>query len=136
MVDDSTPDPYGEWASKSGLTGSNADKTATPRNDGITNLEKFTFGLDASRATTYSENANFKHTSDATGASLQFPINVDAESVVQVKALKSTDLINWTETTATATGETSSDGKFKIYKVTAPVGEDGKVFLKLKVEEK
>ena len=50
--------------------------------------------------------------------------------------MRSTDLINWTETTATTTGETSSDGKFKIYKATAPVGEDGKVFLKLKVEEK
>ena len=55
--------------------------------------------------------------------------------VVQVKALKSTDLINWAETTATVTG-TTEDGKFKIYKATAPVGEEGKVFLKLKVEEK
>ena len=136
MVDDSTPDPYGEWASKSGLTGSNADKTATPHNDGITNLEKFTFGLDASKATSYGANVNFKHTSDATGASLQFPVSVDAEGVVNVKALKSVDLINWTESTATATGETSSDGKFKIYKATAPIGEEGKVFLKLKVEEK
>ena len=136
MVDDSTLDPYGEWASKSDLTGSNADKTATPHNDGITNLEKFAFGLDASKATSYDANVNFKHTSDATGASLQFPVSVDAENVVNVKALKSVDLINWVETTATATGETSSDGKFKIYKATAPVGEDGKVFLKLQVEEK
>jgi len=115
---------------------SNADKTATPHNDGITNLEKFTFGLDASKATSYGANVNFKHTSDATGASLQFPISVDAEDVVQVKALKSVDLINWTETTATATGETSSGGKFKIYKATVPIGEEGKVFLKLQVEEK
>ena len=136
MVDDSTPDPYGEWASKSGLTGSNADKTATPHNDGITNLEKFTFGLDASKATSYGANASFKHTSDTTGASLQFPVSVDAEGVVNVKALKSVDLINWEETTVTATGETSSDGKFKIYKATAPIGEEGKVFLKLQVEEK
>ena len=136
MVDDSTPDPYGEWASKSGLTGSNADKTATPHNDGITNLEKFTFGLDASKATSYGANASFKHTSDATGATLQFPVSVDAEGVVNVKALKAVDLINWEETTVTDTGETSSDGKFKIYKATAPIGEEGKVFLKLKVEEK
>ena len=116
--------------------GVDASPSATPHNDGITNLEKFTFGLDASKATSYGANANFKHTSDATGASLQFPVNVDAEGVVNVKALKSVDLINWTEIIATATGETSSDGKFKIYKATAPIGEEGKVFLKLKVEEK
>ena len=127
---------FESWANGAGLTGDNAKPTATPHNDGITNLEKFAFGLDASKATSFGANVNFKHTSDATGASLQFPISVDAEGVVQVKALKSTDLINWVETTVTATGETSSDGKFKIYKVTASVGEEGKVFLKLKVEEK
>ena len=126
---------FAKWADDNKLTGDNAKPTATPRNDGITNLEKFAFGLDASKATSYDANANFKHTSDATGTSLQFPVSVDAEGVVQVKALKSVDLINWTETTATATGETSADGKFKIYKATAPVGEDGKVFLKLQVEE-
>ena len=126
---------FQEWSMANGL-GADASPTEIPHNDGITNLEKFTFGLDASKATSYDANANFKHTSDTTGASLQFPVSVDAEGVVNVKALKSVDLINWVETTATATGETSSDGKFKIYKVTAPVGEDGKVFLKLKVEEK
>ena len=128
--------PFESWAENASLTGDNALPTATPHNDGITNLEKFTFGLDASKATSYGANANFKHTSDTTGATLQFPVSVDAEGVVQVKALKSVDLINWTETTATATGETSSDGKFKIYKATAPIGEEGKVFLKLQVEEK
>ncbi len=128
---------FAKWADDNKLTGDNALPTATPRNDGITNLEKFTFGLDASKATSYDANANIKYSTDASGnASLQFSVNVDAEGVVQVKALKSVDLINWVETTATATGETSADGKFKIYKVTAPVGEDGKVFLKLKVEEK
>ena len=129
------PTAFQEWSMANGL-GVDASPSATPHNDGITNLEKFTFGLDASKATSYGANASFKHTSDATGASLQFPVSVDAEGVVQVKALKSVDLVNWTEATATATGETSSDGKFKIYKATAPIGEEGKVFLKLKVEEK
>ena len=129
------PTAFQEWSMANGL-GVDASPSATPHNDGITNLEKFTFGLDASKATSYGANANFKHTSDATGASLQFPVSVDAEGVVNVKALKSVDLINWTEIIATATGETSSDGKFKIYKATAPIGEEGKVFLKLKVEEK
>ncbi len=129
------PTAFQEWSMSNGL-GIDASPSATPHNDGITNLEKFTFGLDASKATSYGANASFKHTSDATGASLQFPVSVDAEGVVNVKALKSVDLINWTEATATATGETSSDGKFKIYKATAPIGEEGKVFLKLKVEEK
>ena len=129
------PTAFQEWSMANGL-GVDASPSATPHNDGITNLEKFTFGLDASKATSYGANVNFKHTSDATGASLQFPVSVDAEGVVNVKALKSVDLINWTEIIATATGETSSDGKFKIYKATVPVGEEGKVFLKLKVEEK
>ena len=129
------PTAFQEWSMANGL-GIDASPSATPHNDGITNLEKFTFGLDASKATSYGANVNFKHTSDATGASLQFPVSVDAEGVVNVKALKSVDLINWTESTATATGETSSDGKFKIYKATVPIGEEGKVFLKLKVEEK
>lgn len=129
------PTAFQEWSMANGL-GVDASPTATPHNDGITNLEKFTFGLDASKATSYGANASFKHTSDTTGATLQFPVSVDAEGVVQVKALKSVDLINWEETTVTATGETSSDGKFKIYKATAPIGEEGKVFLKLKVEEK
>ena len=129
------PTAFQEWSMSNGL-GVDASPSATPHNDGITNLEKFTFGLDASKATSYGANASFKHTSDTTGATLQFPVNVDAEGVVNVKALKSVDLINWTEIIATATGETSSDGKFKIYKATAPIGEEGKVFLKLKVEEK
>ena len=126
-------DKFGKWAYDNKLEGDNAKPTAIPHNDGITNLEKFTFGLDASKATSYGANVNFKHTSDATGATLQFPVSVDAEGVVNVKSV---DLINWTEIIATATGETSSDGKFKIYKATAPIGEEGKVFLKLKVEEK
>ena len=129
------PTAFQEWSMANGL-GVDASPSATPHNDGITNLEKFTFGLDASKATSYGANASFKHTSDTTGATLQFPVSVDAEGVVNVKALKSVDLINWTEIIATATGETSSDGKFKIYKATAPIGEEGKVFLKLKVEEK
>ena len=131
-----TPTAYEKYVIENNLPNEMIDSSATPYNDGITNLEKFAFGLDASRATSYDANANFKHTSDATGATLEFPVSVDAEGVVNVKALKSTDLINWTNATATATGETSSDGKFKIYKATSPVGEDGKVFLKLKVEEK
>ena len=129
------PTAFQEWSMANGL-GVDASPSATPHNDGITNLEKFTFGLDASKATSYGANVNFKHTSDTTGATLQFPVSVDAEGVVNVKALKSVDLVNWTEATATATGETSSDGKFKIYKATAPIGEEGKVFLKLQVEEK
>lgn len=128
---------FGKWAYDNKLEGDNALPSATPRNDGITNLEKFAFGLDASKATSYDANANFKHSTDVNGnTTLQFPVSVDAEGVVNVKALKSVDLINWTEATATATGETSSDGKFKIYKATVPIGEEGKVFLKLKVEEK
>ena len=93
--------------------------------------------MDTSKATTYNTNVNFKHTSDGRDASLQFPVRVDAEDIVQVKALKSVNLIDWEETIATATGEVSADGQFKIYKITTPIDSvNAKVFLKLNVEEK
>lgn len=126
--------PYQEWAEANGL-GIDASPTATPHNDGITNMEKFAFGLDASKATSYNSNTNFVHASDGTSASLQFPISIEAESSIQVKALMSTDLINWAETTVTAIG-TSTDGKFNLYKATSEIPQNGKVFLKLQVDEK
>ena len=39
----------------------------TSHNDGITNLEKFAFGLDANKAISYDANANFKHSTDENG---------------------------------------------------------------------
>lgn len=126
---------YEKWILDNNLQQETSSPNATPHNDGITNMEKFAFGLDASKATSYNSNTNFVHASDGTSASLQFPISIEAEGSIQVKALMSTDLINWAETTATAIG-TSTDGKFNLYKATSEIPQNGKVFLKLQVDEK
>jgi len=43
------PDEFEEWAADAGLTGADAALDATPHNDGVPNLLKFAFNLDASR---------------------------------------------------------------------------------------
>lgn len=37
---------FDSWAAANGLSGSNAAAGATPRGDGLTNLQKFAFGMD------------------------------------------------------------------------------------------
>ncbi|MFU8893939.1 MAG: InlB B-repeat-containing protein [Luteolibacter sp.] len=38
--------PYSSWAAEHGLTGDGADLLASPSGDGVTNLQKFAFGMD------------------------------------------------------------------------------------------
>ena len=128
------PDQYQSWAIANGLSGDDALPTATPRNDGITNLEKFAFGLDGAKPASYADSPHFAQSVEGGNMVLNYPISIDAEGALTVKALMSTDLINWSETTAAQTG-TSSDGKYKLYKASAAIPEGGKIFLKLKVEE-
>ncbi len=63
------------WYRENGLSGDSANPDAKPFNDGITNLEKFTFGLSANKATTYTESPNFKQIIDGNNAIFHFPIN-------------------------------------------------------------
>ncbi len=123
--------PYEIWASESGLTGDRAKPEAKPFNDGITNLEKFAFGLDGSRAASYSESKLLKQSSDGSIATFEFPVNQTATDV-KVKALISTDLKTWKEATATKSGE---DGNFNLYKVEQEIPEGGKLFFKLEVAQ-
>ncbi len=135
------PTPFAQWAEDNNLLDDDAKFEAIAHNDGITNLEKFVFGLPANRATSYAENANFKQTNDDTTATFQFPLNKNvslatkaksATSGATVKVLVSEDLVNWSETTATQSGES---GDFNLYKVEMPIPEGGKLFFKVEASQ-
>ena len=121
------------WTSKNGLSGDNANVLATPFNDGITNIEKFAFGLSGNKAASYSDNALFKQSYSDGKASFQFPISKDAADSVNVKVMISEDLVNWAEAQSSNIGES---GDFNLMQTEQTVPEGGKLFFKLIVEEK
>lgn len=121
------------WTSKNGLSGDNANALATPFNDGITNIEKFAFGLSGNKAASYSENALFKQSYSDGKASFQFPISKDATDSVNVKVMTSEDLVNWMEAPSANIG---TSGDFNLMQTEQTVPEGGKLFFKLVVEEK
>ena len=124
---------FESWAEKTGLTGDNAKPTAIPHNDGITNLEKFAFGLSGNKAASYAENALFKQSYADGKACFQFPISKDAADSVNVKVMTSEDLVNWVEAQSSNIGES---GDFNLMQTEQTVPEGGKLFFKLIVEEK
>lgn len=119
------------WAKNNNLTGDNAKPEAIPNSDGITNLEKFTFGLDASKATSYAESGLFKQTNDGTNVSFQYPVNKAATDVT-VKALISEDLIHWTEISTSKVGES---GNMNLFEVNWPIPDSGRLFFKVEVTQ-
>ena len=121
------------WTSKNGLSGDNANALATPFNDGITNIEKFAFGLSGNKAASYSENALFKQSYADGKACFQFPISKDAADSVNVKVMTSEDLVNWVEAPSSNIGKS---GDFNLMQTEQPIPEGGKLFFKLIVEEK
>lgn len=121
------------WADENGLSGDNANALATPFNDGITNIEKFAFGLSGNKAASYSENALFKQSYSDGKASFQFPISKDATDSVNVKVMTSEDLVNWMEAPSANIG---TSGDFNLMQTEQTVPEGGKLFFKLVVEEK
>ena len=121
------------WTSKNGLSGDNANALATPFNDGITNIEKFAFGLSGNKAASYAENALFKQSYADGKACFQFPISKDAADSVNVKVMTSEDLVNWVEAQSSNIGESSD---FNLMQTEQTVPEGGKLFFKLIVEEK
>lgn len=122
---------YQSWAFDNGLD-VDASASAISHGDGITNLEKYAFGLDASKATSYGANGNFKHSVESGVASFQFPVRKDA-SDISVKLMMSNDMSNWEEADAVSIGES---GEFNLFNYSVPVPVNGKVFFKLKVLEK
>ena len=121
------------WADENDLSGDNANALATPFNDGISNIEKFAFGLSGNKSATYAENALFKQSYADGKACFQFPISKDAADSVNVKVMTSEDLVNWVEAQSSNIGES---GDFNLMQTEQTVPEGGKLFFKLIVEEK
>ena len=127
------PTPYQEWMLTNSLSGDSANALATPFNDGISNIEKFAFGLSGNKAASYSENTLFKQSYADGKACFQFPISKDASDSVSVKVMTSEDLVNWTEAPSSNIG---ASGDFNLMQTEQTVPEGGKLFFKLVVEEK
>lgn len=124
---------YLQWLSNNSMNGKNKNFEASPFNDGITNIEKFAFGLGGNRSASYSENALFKQSYADGKASFQFPISKDAADSVNVKVMTSEDLVNWAEAPSSNIGES---GDFNLMQTEQAVPDGGKLFFKLIVEEK
>lgn len=122
---------YQSWVFDNGLD-VDASASVVSHGDGITNLEKYAFGLDASKATSYGANPNFKHSVEGGVASFQFPVRKDA-SDISVKLMMSNDMSNWEEADAVSIGES---GEFNLFNYSVPLPLNGKLFFKLKVLEK
>ncbi len=141
VLQPSTKSPYEQWTVENGLVGDTAKADAKPFADGITNLEKYAFGLNASRATSYAESNLFKQSKNDTNVLFQFPLNANITLVGKSKTASgivaqvyaSTDLKTWEVVNATLTTETS--GELKIYKVEIPIPTGGKLFFKVDVTE-
>ena len=124
---------YENWALSNKLENSDQYLDTTPFNDGISNIEKFAFGLSGNKAASYSENALFKQSYSDGKANFQFPISKDAADSVSVKVMTSEDLVNWEEAQSSNIGES---GDFNLMQTEQTVPEGGKLFFKLVVEEK
>ncbi len=122
------------WCRENGLVGEDALPDAIPYFDSITNLEKYAFGLDAKKATSYAESPYFKQTNDGTTATFEFPVNknvaVGTSGDIVVNAWVSDNLINWIPAEATQNGTVGDLNIFKVEQVV-PIG--GKLFFKVEV---
>ncbi|MBR6389054.1 MAG: right-handed parallel beta-helix repeat-containing protein [Opitutales bacterium] len=120
---------FAKWASDNGLSGENASASATPQNDGITNLEKYAFGLNPAKGASYADNALFVREISDGVAHIQYPVLASA-SDVSVKLLKSSDMKIWVEVQPTQSG---TSGDFNLFEADLEISNA--LFIKLKVEQ-
>ncbi len=120
---------FADWAKANSLE---ASAEAIPFGDGISNIERYAFNLDASKPTTYASNPNFKYEFSGDGAfEVTFPVGKYVKDV-SVGVMYSYDMVSWFDSPedGVKVGETESEN---IYKVSLPVSGK-KVFVKFKVE--
>ena len=122
---------YSQWAVDGGIGDSPADYRAIPHSDGITNIEKYVFNLDASKAASYADNPNFSFVNDGTTAVLRFQKRTVLPEGVSVQAIYSTDLENWLP--AEITVDSSGNG-FDNCRVEMAPDDSGKIFIRLKID--
>ena len=128
-VQTSAPSGFTKWASDNGLSGESATASATPQNDGITNLEKYAFGLNPAKGASYADNALFVREISDGVAHIQYPVLASA-SDISVKLLKSSDMKTWVEVQSAQNG---TSGEFNLFEADLEISNA--LFIKLKVEQ-
>ena len=131
-----TPDPYTVWLNNPPhwtLTGPDAEKTADPDGDGMTNLQEFAFGLDPTKGS--SCNPITKGLDKATG---KFSYTRLAASGLAYHVFTSTNLQTWAEE-AYPVNETVSDpdpsGVVTVEVTVAALPANGKLFVRVAAQE-
>ncbi len=141
---------YEKWMLSQQLPQETSEPTLILHNDNITNIEKFTFGLDVKKSSSYSENPNFKlyiaeplrtfsllrtaNVSTTQKAVFEYPISVDAKDI-KVVVYKSVDLETWDVADNVISVGLSADNKFMIYRVEETIPVENKIFFKIEVQE-
>ncbi|MBP3358850.1 MAG: hypothetical protein J6K91_08055, partial [Opitutales bacterium] len=141
---------YEKWMLSQQLPQETSEPTLILHNDNITNIEKFTFGLDVKESSSYSENPNFKlyiaeplrtfsllrtaNVSTTQKAVFEYPISVDAKDI-KVVVYKSVDLETWDVADNVTSVGLSADNKFMIYRVEETIPVENKIFFKIEVQE-
>jgi hypothetical protein len=127
-----TPDPYAVWLNNPPhwtLTGPDAEKTADPDGDGMTNQQEFAFGLDPTKGS--SCDPITMALNKATG---KFSYTRLAASGLAYHVFTSTDLQAWAEE-AYPVNETVSDpdpsGVVTVEVTVAALPADGKLFVRV-----
>ncbi|MFR6031830.1 MAG: hypothetical protein ACLUKN_00830 [Bacilli bacterium] len=135
---------YETWAAKNDLFGTETAPAAITQNDGITNVEKYAFGLPCDKPATYFDNPLFSvsvsHPAQTMAAdnsssaesvmTMKYPVNASADDI-SVKAYKSHDLLEWLPAESKFDG---FSGGYNLFRVDETIPRGGKVFFKLVLE--
>jgi hypothetical protein len=135
---DGVPGPnYENWATAHGLTGADMEMTASPAQDGISNLVKYGLGLNPHEVGTASTDGNspgMPAILDDGGSSFRFVVVLDGTATdLNVFVEKCTDLSSWERVTSGIT-ETQIADEMVRWEVSSS-GEET-CFFRLAVEEK
>ena len=107
---------YDIWSAENltGLASAKRAKNVEVGGDGITNIEKYVFGLSAKKATVYGENGNFGIYVDSAGVSrVRFPERKYMTDAA-VRVYYSTDMQNWTTDGVVISTVSDSDEDFLV----------------------
>jgi len=128
---------YHAWCALSLLPGDDTALKATPRNDGLTNLEKFALGLSGDASTQYTETGYYKMDVDPDGttprlATFTYAASTAAKPYVSIVPFFSAALQAWQEAAPALVDD--SDPLLEVYEATGDFST-GKSFFRLKIKD-